>query len=190
MTSLVTSQEIEKAFDVLKPIVKETPLQYDPYLSKLYQANIYLKREDLQIVRSFKLRGAYYAISQLNEEELSKCVVCASAGKHAQGVAFTCQNMSVPATIFMPITTPNQKVNQVKAFGEDKVTIRLVGDTFDQSKEAAIAYSEENKMNFINPFDDENIIAGQGTVALEIYHQLNAENVQADFVFTPIGGGG
>ena len=190
MTSLVTSQEIEKAFDVLKPIVKETPLQYDPYLSKLYQANIYLKREDLQIVRSFKLRGAYYAISQLNEEELSHGVVCASAGNHAQGVAFTCQNMSVPATIFMPITTPNQKVNQVKAFGEDKVTIRLVGDTFDQSKEAAIAYSEENKMNFINPFDDENIIAGQGTVALEIYHQLNAENVQADFVFTPIGGGG
>lgn len=190
MSQLVTSQQIEKAASFLKDVVKKTPLQYDAYLSKVYEADIYLKREDLQIVRSFKLRGAYYAISQLDALQLANGVVCASAGNHAQGVAYTCQDLSVAGVIFMPVTTPNQKVNQVRAFGGEQVEIKLIGDTFDQSKEAAIAYSLENNMNFINPFDDMDIIAGQGSVAVEVITQLEKENVTADFVFSPIGGGG
>ncbi|MGX6971013.1 threonine ammonia-lyase IlvA [Vagococcus bubulae] len=191
MVDLVTSEQIEKAYHVLEPVVTKTLLQYDDYLSKKYQATVYLKREDLQIVRSFKLRGAYYAISQLPEEKLKKGVVCASAGNHAQGVAYTCFKMGVSATIFMPVTTPKQKVNQVEAFGGDQVTIKLAGDTFDQSKDMAIFYGEEHGLTFINPFDDENIIAGQGTVALEIVEQLNKKQASpADYVFTPIGGGG
>lgn len=191
MGQLVTSEQIEQANQVLEPVVTKTPLQYDDYLSKKYDAKIYLKREDLQIVRSFKLRGAYYAISQLPKDKLAKGVVCASAGNHAQGVAYTCFKMGVPATIFMPVTTPKQKVNQVEAFGGDQVTIKLAGDTFDQSKNMAIQYGEGNDLTFINPFDDENIIAGQGTVALEIVNQLEKKQESpADYVFTPIGGGG
>ncbi|MGY3703578.1 threonine ammonia-lyase IlvA [Vagococcus martis] len=191
MGTLVTSEQVEKANHILEPVVTKTLLQYDDYLSKKYDADVYLKREDLQIVRSFKLRGAYYAISQLSKEKLAKGVVCASAGNHAQGVAYTCFKMGVPATIFMPVTTPKQKVNQVEAFGGDQVTIKLAGDTFDQSKDMAIHYGEEHGLTFINPFDDENIIAGQGTVALEIVDQLKKKEASpADYVFTPIGGGG
>ena len=188
MNELVTKSQIDQAYQVLKPVVKKTLLEYDPYLSKQYEANIYLKREDLQVVRSFKLRGAYYAISQLSKEALKKGVVCASAGNHAQGVAYTCEKMEIPATIFMPVTTPNQKINQVKSFGGDKVTIQLIGDTFDQSKEAAEEFCQENQMSFINPFNDLDVIKGQGTVAAEIIEQLEEE--EADYLFAPVGGGG
>lgn len=184
----MTKSQIEKAYQVLNPVVKKTGLEYDPYLSKLYEANVYLKREDLQLVRSFKLRGAYYAISQLSNEVLKKGVVCASAGNHAQGVAYTCEKMEIPATIFMPVTTPNQKINQVKMFGGAHVSIQLVGDTFDQSKEAAEVFCKQNQMSFINPFDDLNVIRGQGTVAVEIFEQLEEERV--DYMFAPVGGGG
>ncbi|WP_314067774.1 threonine ammonia-lyase IlvA [uncultured Vagococcus sp.] len=184
---LVTKEEVEAAYDVLKEVVRRTPLQHDEYLSQKYQCQVYLKREDLQRVRSFKLRGAYYAISQLTEKQLAKGVVCASAGNHAQGVAYTCQAMKVKATIFMPTTTPNQKISQVKFFGGEYVTIQLVGDTFDASAKASRQYGEDHNQAFIDPFNDKHVIAGQGSLAVEMLADLDG---QADMVFAAIGGGG
>ncbi|MGU3769930.1 pyridoxal-phosphate dependent enzyme, partial [Clostridioides difficile] len=160
------------------------------YLSEKYGATIYLKRENEQRFRSFKIRGAYYAISQLTDDEKSRGVVCASAGNHAQGVAYTCQEMQIPATIFMPITTPQQKIGQVKFFGGDYVEIRLVGDTFDESAKAAQDYTQESGKTFIDPFDDENVQAGQGTVAYEILEEAEEQTISFDQILVPIGGGG
>ena len=134
---MLSAKDVVKAHKVLSGVVVNTPLEYDHYLSEKYGAKIYLKKENAQRVRSFKIRGAYYAISQLNKEERERGVVCASAGNHAQGVAYTCNEMKIPATIFMPITTPQQKIGQVRFFGGDFVTIKLVGDTFDASAKAA-----------------------------------------------------
>lgn len=186
----LTKQKIEEAYNVLSKVVIKTPLQYDVYLSQKYQCNVYLKREDLQKVRSFKLRGAYYAISQLSSDQLKKGVVCASAGNHAQGVAYTCKEMKVPATIFMPTTTPQQKISQVQFFGGNEVAIQLVGDTFDASATAAKAYAMQQQQTFIDPFDDLNIMAGQGTVAVEIFNKAKEEALQFDYLFSAIGGGG
>lgn len=187
---LVTEEDVEKAYEVLKAVVKHTPLEYDFYLSEKYHCNIYLKREDLQRVRSFKLRGAFYAISRLSAEQLEKGVVCASAGNHAQGVAYTCKRMTVPATIFMPTTTPQQKVSQVKFFGGSNVEVVLVGDTFDASATAAKEFAATHGQTFIPPFDDPDIIAGQGSLAVEMVKDLNKAHEQADYVFAGIGGGG
>ncbi|AQY50725.1 threonine dehydratase [Listeria weihenstephanensis FSL R9-0317] len=186
--ALVSKQDVLDAYDTLKSIVKHTPLEKDYYLSQKYDCNVYLKREDLQWVRSFKLRGAYYAIAQLTEEQLKNGVTCASAGNHAQGVAFTCQKLGVPATIFMPTTTPQQKVSQVKFFGGEFVEVRLTGDTFDAAAYSAKKFSAENSKTFIAPFDDADIIAGQGTVAVEMLNDLGDE--KCDFIFAAIGGGG
>lgn len=187
---LVTEEDVEKAYEVLKAVVKHTPLEYDFYLSEKYHCNVYLKREDLQRVRSFKLRGAFYAISRLSTEQLEKGVVCASAGNHAQGVAYTCKRMTVPATIFMPTTTPQQKVSQVKFFGGSNVEVVLVGDTFDASATAAKEFAATHGQTFIPPFDDPDIIAGQGSLAVEMVKDLNKAHEQADYVFAGIGGGG
>ncbi|EGC3639901.1 threonine ammonia-lyase [Listeria monocytogenes] len=187
---LVTEEDVEKAYEVLKAVVKHTPLEYDFYLSEKYHCNVYLKREDLQRVRSFKLRGAFYAISRLSAEQLEKGVVCASAGNHAQGVAYTCKRMTVPATIFMPTTTPQQKVSQVKFFGGSNVEVVLVGDTFDASATAAKEFVATHGQTFIPPFDDPDIIAGQGSLAVEMVKDLNKAHEQADYVFAGIGGGG
>lgn len=187
---LVTEEDVEKAYEVLKAVVKHTPLEYDFYLSEKYHCNVYLKREDLQRVRSFKLRGAFYAISRLSAEQLEKGVVCASAGNHAQGVAYTCKRMTVPATIFMPTTTPQQKVSQVKFFGGSNVEVVLVGDTFDVSATAAKEFAATHGQTFIPPFDDPDIIAGQGSLAVEMVKDLNKAHEQADYVFAGIGGGG
>lgn len=187
---LVTEEDVEKAYEVLKSVVKHTPLEYDFYLSEKYHCNVYLKREDLQRVRSFKLRGAFYAISRLSAEQLAKGVVCASAGNHAQGVAYTCKRMTVPATIFMPTTTPQQKVSQVKFFGGSNVDVVLVGDTFDASATAAKEFAAAHGQTFIPPFDDPDIIAGQGSLAVEMVKDLNKAHEQADYVFAGIGGGG
>ncbi|MBC2061504.1 threonine ammonia-lyase [Listeria marthii] len=187
---LVTEEDVEKAYDVLKSVVKHTPLEYDFYLSEKYHCNVYLKREDLQRVRSFKLRGAFYAISRLSAEQLEHGVVCASAGNHAQGVAYTCKRMTVPATIFMPTTTPQQKVSQVKFFGGSNVEVVLIGDTFDASATAAKEFAAEHGQTFIPPFDDSDIIAGQGSLAVEMVKDLNKAHEQADYVFAGIGGGG
>ncbi|HIH7913338.1 threonine ammonia-lyase IlvA [Streptococcus suis] len=187
---MITAKNVEQAYSVLKRVVVRTPLDYGRYLSEKYGATIYLKRENEQRVRSFKIRGAYYAISQLTDDEKSRGVVCASAGNHAQGVAYTCQEMQIPATIFMPITTPQQKIGQVKFFGGDYVEIRLVGDTFDESAKAAQDYTQESGKTFIDPFDDENVQAGQGTVAYEILEEAEEQTISFDQILVPIGGGG
>ncbi|HEL2196522.1 TPA: threonine ammonia-lyase IlvA [Streptococcus suis] len=187
---MITAKNVEQAYFVLKRVVVRTPLDYSRYLSEKYGATIYLKRENEQRVRSFKIRGAYYAISQLTDDEKSRGVVCASAGNHAQGVAYTCQEMQIPATIFMPITTPQQKIGQVKFFGGDYVEIRLVGDTFDESAKAAQDYTQESGKTFIDPFDDENVQAGQGTVAYEILEEAEEQTISFDQILVPIGGGG
>ncbi|HFI0041009.1 TPA: threonine ammonia-lyase IlvA [Streptococcus suis] len=187
---MITAKNVEQAYEVLKRVVVRTPLDYSRYLSEKYGATIYIKRENEQRVRSFKIRGAYYAISQLSDEEKSLGVVCASAGNHAQGVAYTCQEMQIPATIFMPITTPQQKIGQVKFFGGDFVDIRLVGDTFDESAQAAQEYTKETGKNFIDPFDDANVQAGQGTVAYEILEEAEEQSISFDQILVPVGGGG
>lgn len=188
--ALITDVEVRQAYQTLKHAVSHTPLQYDRSLSEKYGATILLKREDLQKVRSFKLRGAYYAIHQLSQEQLANGVVCASAGNHAQGVAYTCQELDTKAVIFMPTTTPQQKIAQVRFFGGNKVEIQLVGDTFDRSAQAAKEYAQEQQMTFIDPFNDAQIIAGQGTLALEMIADAAAEGYQADYVLAAIGGGG
>ncbi|PAD90113.1 threonine ammonia-lyase IlvA [Shouchella clausii] len=180
-------QDIIRANQQIKDVVTHTPLQKDQVLSERYDCTVYLKREDLQVVRSFKIRGAYYQISSLSKEELAAGVVCASAGNHAQGVAYSCRALKVKGVIFMPTTTPKQKVAQVKFFGRDYVDVRLIGDTFDDSYADAIQYCEEQEMTFIHPFNQDKVIAGQGTVGLEIMNDIEET---PDFVFSSIGGGG
>ncbi|MBL7744796.1 MAG: threonine ammonia-lyase [Chitinophagaceae bacterium] len=175
-----------EAAERLHGIVNRTPLQLNANLSRKYQCNVYLKREDLQVVRSYKLRGAYNMMSSLPKEQLQKGVVCASAGNHAQGFAYSCKKLGVKGVVFMPIITPSQKVNQTKMFGENNIEIRLIGDTFDDCAVAAKKFTEENGMTFIPPFDDHRIIEGQGTVAVEIL----ADKPGVDYVFVPVGGGG
>jgi threonine dehydratase len=170
----------------LHGIVNRTPLQFNHNLSRKYACNIFLKREDLQVVRSYKLRGAYNMMSSLPKEQLDKGVVCASAGNHAQGFAYSCKKLHAKGVVFMPIITPKQKVNQTKMFGEEKVTIKLVGDTFDDCAVAAKNFTETNGMTFIPPFEDRRIIEGQGTVGVEILEDKS----DIDYLFVPVGGGG
>lgn len=186
----VTAQDVDDAFLRLNQTVKETPLEKDHYLSQKYECNVYLKREDLQWVRSFKLRGAYNAISVLPREQQQKGITCASAGNHAQGVAFTAQQLNLKAVIFMPVTTPNQKINQVRFFGGSNVDIQLIGDTFDDCLKEALAYTTSHNMTFIDPFNNIHTIAGQGTVAKEILETAHESKITFDYVFGAIGGGG
>lgn len=174
------------AYARLKDVVKKTPLIYNHNLSRKYDCDVYLKREDLQIVRSYKLRGAYNMMSLLPSNELAKGVVCASAGNHAQGFAYSCKKLNVQGVVFMPIITPNQKVSQTKMFGEGFVEVKLVGDTFDDCAVAAKKYTEEHGLTFIPPFDNIRIIEGQSTVGIEILE----EQQNIDFLFLPVGGGG
>jgi threonine dehydratase len=170
----------------LADVVRHTPLIYNSKLSEKYEAEIYLKREDLQVVRSYKLRGAYNMISQLSPEELSRGIVCASAGNHAQGVAFSCDKLGTKGVIFMPEITPRQKVKQTEMFGNNSVELVLVGDTFDDCLMEALAYTAANNMTFIPPFDNYSIIEGQGTVGVEILEDLP----DVEVVIMPVGGGG
>lgn len=186
------SEKNELSFDFqeavlrLKGIVNRTPLQLNHNLSRKYACNIFLKREDLQVVRSYKLRGAYNMMSSLPKEQLEKGVVCASAGNHAQGFAYSCKKLHAKGVIFMPIITPKQKVNQTKMFGEDNVEIKLVGDTFDDCAVGAKKFTEKNGMTFIPPFEDRRIIEGQATVGIEILEDKS----DIDYLFVPVGGGG
>lgn len=184
---MIAVSEIEAAYNRISGVVKKTPLLRDNILSERYSANIFLKREDLQSVRSYKIRGAYYKIASLNDDERRQGVVCASAGNHAQGVAFACNHLNINGRIFMPTTTPNQKVKQVRMFGKDHVEIVLIGDTYDDAYHAAIKDSEESKALFIHPFDDPMVVAGQGTIGIEIMSQLKGS---MDMIFVPVGGGG
>lgn len=177
---------IDSAYEVLKPVVLKTPLQFHRKLSEKFGAEVYLKREDLQVVRSYKIRGAYNLIQSLPEESRKRGVVCASAGNHAQGVAFSCKLLNIKGVIYMPAITPKQKINQVKMFGGNNIEIVLVGDTFDECQAHALEFTVENNMVFIPPFDHIKVMEGQGTVAKEILE----EQSNIDFVFVPIGGGG
>ena len=179
--------KIYQARERIKNVAIHTPLMKNENMSEQFSAQVFLKREDLQPVRSYKLRGAYNKIVLLSEEEKSRGVVCASAGNHAQGVAYACNELNIKGTIFMPVTTPRQKTKQVKLFGKDKVEIVLKGDTFDEASEEANRYCKEVEAVFIHPFDDEKVIAGQGTVALEL---LEDSSKPIDYLFVPIGGGG
>jgi len=178
---------IIKAYQILKKVVTRTPLQHNLNYSEQYQADIYFKREDLQVVRSYKIRGAYYKINSLTEAQRKQGIVCASAGNHAQGVAFACRKLGIKGTIFMPIPTPEQKVRQTKMFGKEFIEVVLRGDTFDEAYQAALEFEKINKPVFIHPFNDEKVIIGQGTVGLEIFEDC-PQNI--DYVFMPIGGGG
>lgn len=183
----ITIDDINRAAAVLDGIAYQTPLQYNRRLSRKYQADIYLKREDLQEVRSFKIRGAYNKMSLLTDAEKQQGVVCASAGNHAQGVAFCCAELEIQGVIFMPVTTPTQKINKVKGFGDSYVEVRLFGDTFDEANTAARTYCDEKGAVFVHPFDDLQVIAGQGTVGKEIYEALDGK---LDVICSCVGGGG
>lgn len=183
----VTVKSIDAASKVLEEIVRRTPLQFNKRLSDLYGANIYFKREDLQDVRSYKIRGAYNLMSSLSAGEKSKGVVTASAGNHAQGVALSANLLKVKATIFMPAITPLQKIDKVKHFGKGWIDIKLVGQVYDDASAAAHAFCEENKLTYVHPFNDPRTISGQGTVGKEILEKLDRP---VDYIFCPIGGGG
>ncbi len=180
-------EDVRKAAIVIKDVAEKTALTQSIRYSKKYDATISLKREDLQRVRSYKIRGAFNKISALTSEQHAKGVVCASAGNHAQGVAFACNHLGINGTIYMPVVTPKQKVEQTKMFGGDFVTIVLEGDTFDDSSKAAIHACKTQGKTFVHPFDDPKTIEGQATIGLEILEQ---ETKPIDYVFVPVGGGG
>ena len=180
-------QDITKAKINLNDVVLKTPLQKNLNLSEEFQANILLKREDLQAVRSYKIRGAYNKIAHLSKEELKNGVVCASAGNHAQGVAYSCRKLGIKGKIYMPTTTPKQKIRQVEMFGKENVEVVIIGDTYDAADNAAKEDCEKTGMAFIHPFDDPQIIEGQATAGLEI---LQDSKAQIDYLFIPVGGGG
>ncbi|MBQ1930389.1 MAG: threonine ammonia-lyase IlvA, partial [Bacteroidales bacterium] len=182
-----TLREISKAKLTLGEIISPTPLLENRELSSRYNAKVFLKREDLQIVRSYKIRGAYNKIKSLDADQLKNGVVCASAGNHAQGVAFSCNHLGIKGHIYMPTTTPKQKIEQVKMFGNGQIEIVLTGDTFDTSNKLAMKFAKENNKTFIHPFDDPKTIEGQATIGLEI---LQDSKEKIDYIFVPIGGGG
>ena len=179
--------DVKEAAERLAGVAQITPLMPQLRLSEAIGAEVLLKREDLQPVRSYKIRGAYNKMASLTEEERRGGVVCASAGNHAQGVAFACAKLQLPGVIFMPTTTPKQKTEQVAMFGGDWVELRLEGDTFDDAQAAAMVYQQEQGSAFIHPFDDEQVIEGQATVGLEILDQTPGP---IDYLLVPIGGGG
>ena len=187
MRPLLDISKIEAAADRIRAAVVPTPFEKHVRLSNLYEASISVKRDDLQAVRSFKIRGAFNKISLLNESQHSTGVVCSSAGNHAQGVAYACSYHNIHGTIFMPAPTPQQKVSQVTMFGGKNITIKLVGDTYDDCYEAAKSFASETGKTFIHPFDDIDVIAGQATMALEILEQTATP---IDYIIVPIGGGG
>lgn len=184
---MIPIESVLKAQKNIKNIVQVTPLDVMENYSKKYEASVSFKREDLQVVRSYKIRGAYNRIVNLSKEDLVNGVVCASAGNHAQGVALACQKLKVKGVIFMPTTTPNQKIGQVRMFGQSFVEIVLEGDTYDASYAAASVYCKEHSATFVHPFDDEDVMAGQGTVGLELIDQSQDP---IDYLFLPVGGGG
>ena len=179
--------EVMKAKIQLDGVVFPTPLTENRNLSEEFQATVLLKREDLQVVRSYKIRGAYNKISTLSDADKTQEIVCASAGNHAQGVAYSCHLLKIKGKIYMPKTTPKQKIKQVQLFGKEYVEIVLIGDTFDDAYAKASEYATENNRPFIPPFDDIKVIAGQGTVGVEI---LDAATIAIDYIFVPVGGGG
>lgn len=173
----------------MRVLFPPTPLQKNAFLSEKYQADIYLKREDLSPVRSYKIRGAFNTMRKVLEQNPSQTeFVCASAGNHAQGVAFTCQYFGVKGVIFMPVTTPKQKIHKTKSFGGDAVKIILKGDYFDETLIAATEYAALHKATILPPYDHKDVIEGQASVGVEIFEQLG--KTAPDIIVVPVGGGG
>ncbi len=185
MISFIGLNEIKKARETLERVVVESPFQKINSFSKNYNSNIFFKREDLQKVRSFKIRGAFNKISSLNKSQVVNGIVCASAGNHAQGFAVSCSTLGYKGKVFMPTTTPNQKIQQVKKFGKTNVEVILYGENFTQAYEKALEECDKYNKIFIHPFDDKRVITGQATLFLEIINQFNN---QLDYLFIPIGG--
>ncbi len=180
---MIQLSEIIEAKKRINGVVNKTPFAYAPLLSERVGAKIYLKKENLQITGAYKIRGAYNKISSLSKEEKGRGVVAASAGNHAQGVAYSAKAFDVPATIIMPEATPLLKVVGTKALGAEVI---LKGENYDEAYEYALKYAKENNLTFIHPFKDDKIIAGQGTIALEMYDEVD----DLDMILVPIGGGG
>lgn len=185
ISKLVSKKTIDKAYKSISEVIKKTPLELNTRLSEKYNCNIYFKREDSQPVRSFKIRGAFNRIINLNEKQKANGVVCASAGNHAQGFAFSCKKLDIKGDIFLPTKTPIQKVNRIKSFSNGSCNIHLHGDTFNECLEESLKFTEINNKEFIHPYNDIDTIIGQGTVAKEIYNDITP-----DIIIGSIGGGG
>lgn len=180
---MLTLDKFEEASEVVKRVTKDTKLQYSKFLSDATGNKVYLKPENMQLTGAYKLRGAYYKMSTLSEEERSKGIITASAGNHAQGVAYAAQQYNAKAVIVMPTTTPLIKVNRTKSYGAEVV---LYGDVYDEACAKALELAEEEGYTFIHPFDDLTVATGQGTIAMEIFKELPL----VDYILVPIGGGG
>lgn len=178
-------KSIKNTYQIIKPYLKNIPLQFSQRLSEKYQANIFLKREDLQFTRSFKIRGSLYKILKEYKSNPELKVVCASAGNHAQGVAFACQLLNIHGDIFVPSVTPLQKINRIKFFGKENINLHIQGNILQESFQKSIDFSQEHNSTFIHPFDDIDVIQGQATIGYEICQELNP-----DIVISCIGGGG
>ncbi len=180
---MLTLEKFEEASEVVKKVAIETKLLYSPYFSERTGNKVYLKPENMQVTGAYKIRGAYYKISTLSDEERSKGLITASAGNHAQGVAYAAKAYGVKAVIVMPTTTPLMKVERTKSYGAEVV---LHGDVYDEACEYAYKLAEEHGYTFIHPFDDLAVATGQGTIAMEIVKELPL----VDYILVPIGGGG
>ena len=187
MKKLPSLEGVQLAASRLNSVIRKTPWEFNKRLSELTGASIFFKREDLQQVRSFKIRGAYNKICSLSEEERTRGIVCASAGNHAQGFAFSCKKMQIEGIVYMPATTPQQKVSQVRMFGGEYIQVVLTGDNFDTCQKYALKFAKKENKTFIHPFDDTKVIEGQATIALEI---LEHSSGPLDYIFVPVGGGG
>ena len=187
MNKFIELRKIQTAHKNLSGVAINTPFQEVKTYSEIYNSKIFFKREDLQKIRSFKIRGAYNKIISLSAQEVENGIVCASAGNHAQGFAVSCSTLGYKGKVFMPTTTPNQKIEQVKKFGKTNVEVVLYGENFTQAYEKALQECDKYDKTFIHPFDDKKVIAGQATLFLEIINQFK-DNL--DYLFIPIGGGG
>ena len=190
VTTEIHAADVQLAQARISATIAPTPLQYCPRLSHLTGAEIYLKREDLQDVRSYKIRGAVNAISQLSDAQRAAGIVAASAGNHAQGVAFACRSMGIPGRIYVPAATPKQKRDRIKVHGGNMVELVVTGANFDEASAAAHDYAEETGATIIEPFAARDTIVGHGTVAAEILSQLSAMGKSPDTIVVPVGGGG
>ena len=187
MKTLPSVEGVRQAATRLDNVIRRTPWEFNKRLSAMTDASVFIKREDLQQIRSFKIRGAYNKISSLTKAERTGGIVCASAGNHAQGFAFSCQKLQIQGDVYMPATTPQQKVSQVRMFGGEFIEIVLTGDTYDACQKYALKASKKQGKTFIHPFDDKEVIEGQATMALEI---LNQSSASLDYILVPVGGGG
>ena len=180
---MMTLEKFEEASEIVKQVTLETKLVYSDYFSKMTGNKVYFKPENMQMTGAYKLRGAYYKISTLSEEERKKGLITASAGNHAQGVAYAAKAYGCRAVIVMPTTTPLIKVNRTKGYGAEVI---LYGDVYDEACAYALQKAEEEGFTFIHPFDDLDVATGQGTIAMEIFKELPT----VDYILVPIGGGG